>query len=33
MMPVETLAERFERAQLFFDAGDFITASRLLASW
>jgi hypothetical protein len=28
---VETLAERFERAQLFFDAGDFITASRLLA--
>ncbi len=28
---METLAERFERAQLFFDAGDFITASRLLA--
>jgi predicted Zn-dependent protease len=28
---VETLAERCDRAQLFFDAGDFITASRLLA--
>ena len=31
MMPVEPLSERFERAQLFFDAGDFITASRMLA--
>lgn len=28
---MEPLSERFERAQLFFDAGDFSTASRLLA--
>lgn len=28
---METLAERYDRARMFFDAGDFVTASRMLA--
>jgi cytochrome c-type biogenesis protein CcmH/NrfG len=30
MENVETTAQRFERARLFFDAADFVTAARLL---
>ncbi|HEX6402819.1 MAG TPA: tetratricopeptide repeat protein [Pseudonocardiaceae bacterium] len=30
MEPAEPLAERYERARMFFDAGDFITAARML---
>jgi len=30
-MSFETLAERHERARMFFDAGDYVSAARILA--